>query len=162
MKKTLLALAGIALLIVGCKKAEPITDGTLLLEFGAATQTVDVAGTLTPDDTYDWITMTQSGKQATFTVTTNVTGSIRTATYTMAGEANTAKFTVTQKSGTPAIFVKAGEDLQSGHRHGEQCREKAQEFAFVHYVVKTLFASKSKQKTGNCQNSSRFLEGFLY
>ena len=112
MKKTLLALAGIALLIVGCKKAEPITDGTLLLEFGADTQTVDVAGTLTPDGTYDWITMTQSGKQATFKVTTNVTGSIRTATYTMAGEANTAKFTVTQKSGTPAVFVKAGEDLQ--------------------------------------------------
>ena len=112
MKKTLLALAGIALLIVGCKKAEPITDGTLLLEFGATIQTVDVAGTLTPDNTYDWITMTQSGKKATFTVTTNVTGSIRTATYTMAGEANTAKFTVTQKSGTPAIFVKAGEDLQ--------------------------------------------------
>lgn len=112
MKKTLLALAGIALLIVGCKKAEPITDGTLLLEFGADTQTVDVAGTLTADGTYDWITMTQSGKKATFTVTTNVTGSIRTATYKMAGEANTAKFTVTQKSGTPAIFVKAGEDLQ--------------------------------------------------
>lgn len=112
MKRTLLALAGIALLIVGCKKAEPITDGTLLLEFGATTQTVDVAGTLTPDGTYDWITMTQSGKKATFTVTTNVTGSIRTATYTMAGEANTAKFTVTQKSGTPAVFVKAGEDLQ--------------------------------------------------
>ena len=112
MKKTLLALAGIALLIVGCKKAEPITDGTLLLEFGATTQTVDVAGTLTPDGTYDWITMTQSDKKATFTVTTNVTGSIRTATYTMAGEANTAKFTVTQKSGTPAVFVKAGEDLQ--------------------------------------------------
>ena len=112
MKKTLLALAGIALLIVGCKKAEPITDGTLLLEFGATSQTVDVAGTLTPDGTYDWITMTQSGKKATFTVTTNVTGNIRTATYTMAGEANTAKFTVTQKSGTPAVFVKAGEDLQ--------------------------------------------------
>ena len=48
MKKTLLALAGIALLIVGCKKAEPITDGTLLLEFGADTQTVDVAVLLPP------------------------------------------------------------------------------------------------------------------
>lgn len=66
-----------------------------ILEYTPGTFTMEVPGTLTPDDNYDWITVSQSGNSATFTVRRN-TGGIRRAEYSISGKSQ--KAVVNQKA----------------------------------------------------------------
>ena len=95
MKKILFALAGAALLLAGCVKEKSYyieqNPNRKIVEYTPGTFTMEVPGTLTPDANYDWITMSQSGNTATFTVRRNTTGLVREADYTISGQSLKAK-----------------------------------------------------------------------
>ncbi len=57
-----------------------------IIEYTPGTFSMNVSGALTPVETYDWITVSQSGDNATFTVRRNTTGRIRRAEFTIAGQ----------------------------------------------------------------------------
>ena len=95
MKKILFALAGAALLLAGCVKEKSYyieqNPNRMIVEYTPSTFTMEVPGTLTADADYNWITMSQSGNTATFTVRRNTTGVIREADYTISGQSLKAK-----------------------------------------------------------------------
>ena len=95
MKKILFALAGTALLLAGCVKEKSYyieqNPNRKIVEYTPSTFTMEVPGTLTADADYNWITMSQSGNTATFTVRRNTTGVIREADYTISGQSLKAK-----------------------------------------------------------------------
>ena len=95
MKKILFALSGAVLLLVGCAKEKSYyieqNPNRKIVEYTPGTFTMQVSGTLTADASYDWITLSQSGNTATFTVRRNTTGLVREADYTIAGETLKAK-----------------------------------------------------------------------
>lgn len=100
MKKIFTAILGLAVLFTACTKNElPQLEQNpyrTIIEYTPQTFTMDVAGALTPDGTYDWITVSQSGKTATFTVTRNTKNAIRRAEFTQAGSSE--KCIVNQKA----------------------------------------------------------------
>ena len=57
-----------------------------IIEYTPSTFSMNVPGALTPVEVYDWITVSQSGDNATFTVRRNTTGHIRRAEFTIAGQ----------------------------------------------------------------------------
>ena len=88
MKKLVLAILGAAFLFASCEKNELYIEQNpyrTIVEYTPGTVTVEVAGTLTPDEDYDWLSVSQSGSSATFTIRRNTTGGYRQAYYTQAG-----------------------------------------------------------------------------
>jgi len=89
MKRIVIALMAIGLLFTSCQKNElPVLDQNpyrIIVDYTPGTCDMTVAGTLTPDENYDWITVSQSGDKATFTFRRNTTGLVRTAVYSMGG-----------------------------------------------------------------------------
>ena len=108
MKKTILALLGVALLLApGCQKTqEVIPDQYVIMEYpqGENTVTLDREGTLTPMRSYDWITMTQSGSTVKFTVQMNASGKLRTAIY---NSSNGSHVIASQKSAVLDVVLKS-------------------------------------------------------
>ena len=108
MKKTILALLGVALLLApGCQKTqEVIPDQYVIMEYpqGENTVTLDREGTLTPLRSYDWITMTQSGGTVKFTVQMNASGKLRTAIY---NSSNGSHVVASQKSAVLDVVLKS-------------------------------------------------------
>lgn len=91
MKRILFAILGTALLFSACSKGnltEPMEQNPYraIIEYTPGSFKMDVPGALTPVENYDWITVSQSGSTATFTVRRNTTGLIRRAEFTIAGE----------------------------------------------------------------------------
>ncbi len=94
MKKILYVLLGASLLLAGCtEKSYYIEQNPYrkIVEYTPQTFTMEIAGTLTPAAQYDWITVSQSGNTASFTVRRNTTGLVREADYTMTGSDKKAK-----------------------------------------------------------------------
>lgn len=89
MKKILFAIVGAALLFTACSKdhLEKIEQNPYraIIEYTPQTYTMEVSGNLTPDADYDWITVSQSGNTATFTVRRNTKNAIRRAEFTQSG-----------------------------------------------------------------------------
>lgn len=100
MKKIFLAILGFAVLFTACSKnGLPTIEQNpyrTIIEYTPQTFTMDVAGTLTPDMLYDWISVSQNGNTATFTVRRNTQNLIRRAEFTQAG--STQKCIVSQKA----------------------------------------------------------------
>ncbi len=118
MKKILFALSGAVLLLAGCAKEKSYyieqNPNRMIVEYAPATFTMQVSGTLTPDASYDWITMSQSGNTATFTVRRNTTGLIREADYSIAGQTLKAKVFQRAHSLDASVSAKlAGQGLGS-------------------------------------------------
>ena len=89
MKKIFSAILGAALLCVACKPVDLYVEQNpyrTIVDYTPCSVTVDAPGSLTADAQYDWISFTQSGNSATFTLRRNTTGGIRTAEYTMSGK----------------------------------------------------------------------------
>jgi len=90
MKKIIITILGGLLLMSACTRYElPQIDQNpyrKIVEYTPGTATMEVPGTLTPDENYDWITVSNSGSTASFTMRRNTTGLMRTATFTIAGE----------------------------------------------------------------------------
>jgi len=89
MKKVIFTILGLSLLFASCEK-NPLPQleqnpYRKIVEYTPGTSTMEVPGTLTADETYDWITMTQSGNTASFTLKRNTTGCVRTAIYSISG-----------------------------------------------------------------------------
>jgi len=95
MKKILFALIGVGLLLTGCQaeKSYELEQNPYrkVVEYTPQTITMEVPGTLSADASYDWVTMTQSGNTATFTLRRNTKDVIREAVYTISGQTNKAK-----------------------------------------------------------------------
>lgn len=87
MKRILIALAGIALLLVSCTKGEDYyieqNPYRKVVDYQPSTFTMNVPGTLTPSGSYDWITVATSGSTATFTTRLNTSGQIRRAEFSI-------------------------------------------------------------------------------
>lgn len=85
MKRILIALSGIALLLASCTKGEDYyieqDPYRKVVDYKASTFTMDVPGSLTPAESYDWITVSSSGNTASFTVRLNTSGKIRRAEF---------------------------------------------------------------------------------
>jgi len=85
MKKILLALSGIALLLASCTKGEDYyieqAPYRKVVDYQASTFTMTVPGTLTPSETYSWISVNTSGNTATFTTRLNTSGKVRRAEF---------------------------------------------------------------------------------
>jgi len=91
MKKILFAILGTVFLFSACTKNEiPKIEQNpyrLIIPYTPGTVEMTVPGTLTAVGDYSsWMTMTQSGNTASFTVRRNTTGLIRRAEFTIAGE----------------------------------------------------------------------------
>lgn len=94
MKKILLALAAVAVLFAGCTEKEYYIEQNpyrKIVDYLPSTVTMEVPGTLTPDQQYDWITVAQSGNTATFTFRRNTSGGLREADFSISGEKFKAK-----------------------------------------------------------------------
>ncbi|MCF0166686.1 MAG: right-handed parallel beta-helix repeat-containing protein [Bacteroidales bacterium] len=90
MKKIFFALLGVIVLLSSCAKDSYYIEQNpyrKIIEYAPSTFTMDVPGDLTPitEGISSWITMSVSGKTATFTVRRNTTGLIRRAEYKIAG-----------------------------------------------------------------------------
>lgn len=121
MKKLLFAIVGATLLFSACSKdhLEKIEQNPYraIIEYNPQTFTMEVAGNLTPDMLYDWISVTQNGNTATFTVRRNTHDAIRRAEFTQSGsskkccinqkphalDGNVQAEVVSQAAGTVAI-----------------------------------------------------------
>lgn len=70
--------------------AEPMEQNPYrtIIEYTPGSFTMEVPGTLTPSEEYDWISVSQSGNTATFTVRRNTSGLIRRAEFKIAGDKN--------------------------------------------------------------------------
>lgn len=99
MKRILIALSGIALLLVSCTKGEDYyieqAPYRKVVDYPATSFTMDVPGPLTPAGDYNWISVNSSGSTATFTVRLNTSGVIRRAEFST-GDGKTA--VVSQKA----------------------------------------------------------------
>jgi len=94
MKKVIYIILSISLLFASCEK-NPIDQleqnpYRMIVEYTPGSSSMEVPGTLTADESYDWISMTQSGNSATFTLRRNTTGLVRTAIYSIAGSSEKA------------------------------------------------------------------------
>ena len=91
MKKILIALAGIALLVAGCAKEDRYIEQKpyrIIVDYLPQTVSIPgLSGTVTPVETYDWITSNGNGS---FTLRRNTTGLIRRAEFTIAGSSDKA------------------------------------------------------------------------
>jgi len=89
MKKLLYSLIGLAFLCVSCTENEiPQIEQNPYRTIEAYTPhscTMEVPGTLTPVEDYDWITVSTSGNTATFDMRRNTTGLIRRAEFVISG-----------------------------------------------------------------------------
>lgn len=94
MKKIFFAILSVALLCSACEKGSlPQLEQNpyrKVVEYTPSTVTLDVPGALTPDMLYDWISMSQSGNTATFTLRRNTQDVIRRAEFTIAGSSQKA------------------------------------------------------------------------
>jgi len=91
MKKSLIAIIGMLFCLCSCVYELPQIEQNpyrTICEYLPGTAQMEVPGTLTPDELYDWISVSQSGNTATFTLRRNTTGVIRKACFTAPGEEN--------------------------------------------------------------------------
>ncbi len=99
MKKIFFAALCSALLLTSCEKGSlPQLEQNpyrKVVEYTPTTITMDVPGSLTPDATYDWISVSQSGNTATFTLRRNTQDVIRRAEFSISGQS--LKAVVSQK-----------------------------------------------------------------
>lgn len=100
MKKIFFAIFSVALLFTACEKGSlPQLEQNpyrKVMEYTPGEYTMEVPGNLTPDMLYDWISVSQSGNKATFTVKRNTQDIIRRAEFTIAG--NSEKAVISQKA----------------------------------------------------------------
>lgn len=84
MKKVLYAILGAALLLVGCtKEGRHQNPYRLVVDYQPQTVTIkNITGTVTPVESYDWITSNGNGS---FTVRRNTSGLVRKAEFTISG-----------------------------------------------------------------------------
>lgn len=100
MKKLFFAILSVALLCTACEKSSlPQLEQNpyrKVVEYTPGTFTMEVPGALTADALYDWLSMSQSGNTATFTIRRNTQDIIRRAEFTIAGSSQ--KAVISQKS----------------------------------------------------------------
>lgn len=100
MKKLFFAIFSVALLFTACEKGSlPQLEQNpyrKVMEYTPGEYTMEVSGNVTPDMLYDWISVTQSGNKATFTVKRNTQDIIRRAEFTIAGQSQ--KAVISQKA----------------------------------------------------------------
>lgn len=99
MKKIFFAVLSVALLFTACKSNFPEIEQNpyrRVVEYTPGEYTMEVSGNVTPDMLYDWISVTQNGKTATFTVRRNTQDIIRRAEFTVAGQSQ--KAVISQKA----------------------------------------------------------------
>lgn len=98
MKKIFIAILGAAVLCASCAKDLYIEQNPFrsIVEYTPGSVSMAVSGTLTPDASYDWITVSQSGDNATFTYRRNTSGVIRRAEFTQSGSSQ--KCIINQKA----------------------------------------------------------------
>ncbi|MBQ0087389.1 MAG: BACON domain-containing protein, partial [Bacteroidales bacterium] len=99
MKKILFALCSFAILLTACEKNQlpqlPQNPYRMIVEYTPGTYTLEVAGNVTPDELYPWLSVSQNGNTVSFTVRRNTQDIIRRAEFTIAGSSQ--KFIVNQK-----------------------------------------------------------------
>lgn len=133
MKKTLFALLGLAFLCASCEE-NPIKQldqnpYRTIQEYTPHTFTMEVPGTLTPVEDYDWITVSTSGNTATFDVRRNTSGHIRCAEFAISGssypaivnqekhtlDASTSAEFLSQASGSATLSCIIGSSFQDDY-----------------------------------------------
>lgn len=156
MKKILFALCSFAILLTACEKNQlpqlPQNPYRMVVEYTPGSYTLEVAGNVTPDELYPWLSVSQNGNTVSFTVRRNTQDIIRRAEFTVAGK--TDKMVISQKAHALDGACTASIDAQSlgsatiGFTFSSKFADDYESWGVAYGESSDVAAAKSVPQTG--------------